>query len=46
MWLLTGQEYEQTQVDEDMEVISKYLRENDLAREQVLSLIKDGRFEK
>ena len=46
MWLLTGEEYSSDQVDEDMEVISKYLRSNDLAREQVLSLIKDGRFEK
>lgn len=46
MWLLTGEEYEPGKVDEDMETIDKYLRSNDLAREQVLRLIKDGRFEK
>lgn len=45
-WLLIGVEYSEDQVDEDMETIDKYLRSNDLAREQVLRLIKDGRFEK
>lgn len=33
-------------VDRQMRVIDKYLKENDLAREQVLRIIKDGRFEK